>query len=122
MDLTETSTNFDEVRQQALPIPTRIAQGCPGVVVVLSTAVPAHGIQYATASKDFALGHRSGCSVKLCLWRGRQKPVVDAADVCSDVNRVLDDRLILITGHALECSHGRKRYELTRRLLRCRGH
>lgn len=83
--------HLHEVWQETIPAPSRIAQSFPGIEVVRPSAIPAHGIEDAAPTKDFPLRHWSSSTIELCLWHGNEIPVVNAANVSSNVDRVLDD-------------------------------
>ena len=79
------------------PAPARISKSFPGVEVIRSASIPAHSIEDATTAKYFALWHCSSVAIELCLWHRLEVLVVDTTDVSSDVDRVRDDCLIVIT-------------------------
>lgn len=90
--------DLDEVGQHAIPVPPGVAQCSPCIVVVLTASVPTHGIQDTATTKNLPLGHWPWRSVELGLWGGGEKPVVNATDVCSNVDGGLDERFISVTG------------------------
>jgi len=89
-------TYLHEIGKHATPSPSRVSQSFPGIKVVGSSAVPAHSIQDAASTKDFALGHWPSGTIELCLRYGDEVPVVDAANISPNVDWVLDDCFVVV--------------------------
>lgn len=120
--MTSVMIHLDKVGQNAIPVPSGVAQCSPCIVVVLTASIPTHGIQDTATAKNLALGHRAWCSVQLGLWGGGEEPVVDATNVCSNVDRVLDDGFITVTGDDQASALRIESSQLTGRPLQCREH
>ena len=87
---------FSEVGEDTCPAPARISKSLPGIVVVRTATVPAHSIQNASATEDFALRHRTRGAIELDLRYSGEIPVVNTSDVGSDVDRILNDGFVVI--------------------------
>ena len=113
-------TDLHEVWQDAIPTPPWVSERLPCIKIIGATSIPAHRIQDASATKDLALGHWPGIAVKLCLGYSDKVPVIDPANISSNVDRILYYCFIMIP---VEVSRHRntKQEVLTRLRPLCRG-
>lgn len=93
----ESSTRFHEIWQQSFPIPSRVPEGFPRIVVVFASPIPAHGIENTSTTKYLSLRHRPCGTIKLHLGNGGKVPIVLSTDVRTNIDWILDYGLIVIT-------------------------
>jgi len=86
-----------EIREHAFPTPSRISESFPRIIVIGPASVPAHSIQYAATTEHFALGHRARITIQLCLGHRDKIPIVDATNVSTNVDRILNQCFIVVT-------------------------
>lgn len=93
----ESSTRFHEIWQQSFPVPSRVSEGFPRIVVIFPSPIPTHGIENASTTKHFPLRHRSRGTIQLRLRNGGKVPVILPTDVRTNIDRILNYSLIVIT-------------------------
>ena len=91
------SPHLFEIRKHAFPIPARIAQLLPCVIIIRTPTVPYHGVQDATAPKNLALRQRSSSTIELCLWSCGEPPIIATANVSTNIHGKLDHWLIVVS-------------------------
>lgn len=96
-------TCLHEVWEHAFPTPSRVSESLPGIVVIGATPIPAHSIQDTTTTEHLALRHGPSVAIQLCLRYRDEVPVVNATDVGTNVDGILNDFLVLVT---MEISNG----------------
>lgn len=93
----ESSTRFHEIWQQSFPIPTRVPEGFPRIVVIFASPIPAHGIKNTSTTKRLSLRHGPRGTIKLHLGNGGKIPIILSTDVRANIDGILDYGLIVIT-------------------------
>lgn len=91
------STRFHEIWQQSFPVPSRVPEGFPRIVVIFTSPIPAHGIENTSTTKRLSLRHGPRGTIKLRLGSGGKVPIIFSTDVRTNMDGILDYSLIIIT-------------------------
>lgn len=93
----DSSTRFHEIWQQSFPVPSRVSESFPRIVVIFASSIPAHGIENTSTTKRLSLRHGPRGTIKLCLGNGGKVPIILSTDVRTNIDRILNYSLIVIT-------------------------
>ena len=101
-DIYSRETDLLEVWQQALPIPSFIAERLPPIVIRLGTAIEDHAIQLCRATDNFSLRNRDIAAAQVLTCCISRVPIILGANSSTRQTRDGDEIFILVAMRLLK--------------------